>query len=276
MIYKKYGEVFKMIREKHNYTLESISGHGVSKSILSKFERGEARLTLEKFISTLYYMKVSLEEYEHYLNDYYPNEWENLIDDILNASLVNDIQKLKELYILSDSLDLHFTKLAAKSSWTTLTPAESEDLTAFFYEIEIWGVKEFMVLTLTMNNIQPSDIIYIIDSFFKNDTNVLRSDKHRYYLGICCCFASLSLSLRGYKDASQNIINYVKIHNLINTMGIKNLYNATDGYWNYQFGDKNFGIRTIETSLTIYDQIASKEIALFYHRIFDEFLENSI
>ena len=47
---KKFGEIYKLFRESRKITLREIEHKGISRSQLSRFEKGETDLTITKFL----------------------------------------------------------------------------------------------------------------------------------------------------------------------------------------------------------------------------------
>ena len=66
---KNYGNALRSIRESKNMSLESLSDSTVSKSSLSKFERGQIDLTFKKLIGVLNRLNVSFSEFDLIANN---------------------------------------------------------------------------------------------------------------------------------------------------------------------------------------------------------------
>lgn len=273
MIYPKYGQLFKEIRKKHKYTLNDISNNIVSQATLSKFERGETSITIEKFVSALYTMEISLEEFELYMNKHSSNEWEILLENITDAIICGDEKRLRAYYNQALSMDLQYTALAAKCAWTSLTQEESEDITTFLYELSIWGTKEILVFALVLKDIQSKDIIYLTNILLRNTNYILSSLKHRNYVLICGCKASIVLSSRGYKDQSRYVLKKIEELDLTNLMALKNLHNMSLGYWEYCFEDGITGLSKIQRGIEICDELSTKEVASYYRNSFKKLLK---
>ena len=57
------GKVFRDFRLNGNYSLAQAAGNQVSTSQLSRFERGESELTVDKFLAVLDNIQVSVENF---------------------------------------------------------------------------------------------------------------------------------------------------------------------------------------------------------------------
>ncbi|MDT2859014.1 helix-turn-helix transcriptional regulator [Lactococcus lactis] len=53
MPYKRYGEIFKKLREQKNFSLSHFSEIGISKASLSRFELGQTMISFERLDSAL-------------------------------------------------------------------------------------------------------------------------------------------------------------------------------------------------------------------------------
>ena len=62
---KDIGAVFRQIRESRHISLEEATGGEFSRSMLSRFERGENDLTTQRFFQALQQIKTSLSEFSH-------------------------------------------------------------------------------------------------------------------------------------------------------------------------------------------------------------------
>lgn len=165
MVYKKFGYVFRQIREQKHISLSDFSSIGISKATLSRFERAETMMNFEKVVQALQLMGIGLEEYEYLLNDYAPNESEYLLKEIETAFLKQDKKELNNLHKITLEAGYPYISLAAKSSYTELSPENIDTITDYLYDIKVWGQIELYVFYFTMNKLNIRDILYILDLF---------------------------------------------------------------------------------------------------------------
>ena len=76
---KNYGEAFRYFRKLNGYSLEYAAADSISKSQLSRFERGENEISLSTFFELLSNINVSIENFCNYLEHYKRSE----LDDFL-------------------------------------------------------------------------------------------------------------------------------------------------------------------------------------------------
>ncbi|WP_339014769.1 helix-turn-helix domain-containing protein (plasmid) [Lactococcus garvieae] len=273
MVYKKYGDIFRKLREQHHLPLSSFSSAGISKTALSNFERGESMMSFEKVVVALQIMGVSLEEFEHFLNGYSLSDSDFLLEEIEKETVSQNFTKLKMLYTKARSQGYPYLALAAKSSWSALDEEETEKLVDLLYETEVWGYKEICVCYLTINNFSTRDILTIIDSFLVPGQELFNSLKYRGYLVQVCCRAVTTLSSRGYKEYAEHILNRIDAYSLVHTMFHRNLRNITKGYWIYCFVDAEEGKAMMSKGIQIFKDISTPEVAGYYQSRYEHFVE---
>ena len=69
MIYKKYGEVFRRIREQKRF-LSEFKAVETPKTTLSKFEGRKSMIGFEKVVIAPQFIHIGLDEFEQMLNGY--------------------------------------------------------------------------------------------------------------------------------------------------------------------------------------------------------------
>lgn len=94
-----YGELIRKIRLDKRQSLEEISDGIMSYSLLSKFERGETMLTIDKFFKILDKLNIGFDEFELMLNGYQDNPVKMFFSIIKYYYKNKDVCKLKEKMI---------------------------------------------------------------------------------------------------------------------------------------------------------------------------------
>ena len=72
--YDNLGEVFKNLRTNRHISLKQISNERVSAAQISRFERGESDISLEKFLIALSNMHIEVSEFMDAVNNYQRTE----------------------------------------------------------------------------------------------------------------------------------------------------------------------------------------------------------
>ena len=270
MVYKKFGYVFRQIREQKHISLSDFSSIGISKATLSRFERAETMMNFEKVVQALQLMGIGLEEYEYLLNDYAPNESEYLLKEIETAFLKQDKKELNNLHKIALEAGYPYISLAAKSSYTELSPENIDTITDYLYDIKVWGQIELYVFYFTMNKLNIRDILYILDLFIlEKNHKIFNSVKYLEIFVCACCRAIALLASKGYQEYSAHILNRVEALDLVQSMFLRNLLNLSKGFWTYRFKDEKAGNQMMLQALEIFHLMGNQEIAGYYQQQYD-------
>lgn len=266
------GKVFRRLREQREYPLSSFFLLGISKSALSKFERGESMMSFDKVVAALQYMGVSLEDFEQFINDYNLGEIDYLIDKIQSETFRQNSDKLLKLAQKANQLNFSYIALAAKSSSSELSFEEVEQITQYFYSIKHWSYKELSIFYFTMKDMATKDILYILNVFLGKGHELFQSTKARSYFVHSCCQAIALFSDRGYHNFAKYVLDKIDSHELVNTMFLRNTRNLVRGYWIYCFENKVEGNKMMLRALEILDSIGVQDVADYYHSKYDKFV----
>lgn len=268
MVFKKYGDTFRRLREQRNISINSFVEVGVSKSALSKFERGESMMGFENVVKSLQKMEVSLEEFEHFLNDYSTGEKETILEEIEKAILLEDQSKLLTLAQRADNLEIPYLSVSIKSLYLEISVEELEEIIDHLYDLEIWSYMELYIFYFIIEHLKTKDILNILDLFLSNGHNVFNSERYRAHFIQAACHAITTLSSRGFQEYAQYIINRIEHYHLITTMFHRNLMNATKGFWVYCFREKQEGKKIIQDAIEIFKAVSTPQIANYYQKRF--------
>ena len=95
----KFGEIYKLFRESRKITLRDIEHRGISRSQLSRFEKGETDLTTTKFFLALEQINVPIEEFMYAVKDFKRDCFYQLIDEVKQCFLNRNVPKLHKMLI---------------------------------------------------------------------------------------------------------------------------------------------------------------------------------
>lgn len=264
MVYSKYGLTFRKIREQKRYTLSDFVQSGISKPALSKFERGESMMSFEKVYLALQTMHISLSEYENILHNFTNDEYLVLFTQIEIAMFQNNGTILLNLQHKATNFDLIFLPLCIKALYSSLSFDESEILTNFFYEIEVWGTIELYLFYFSVHTLNPKDISYILKHIFNENQVFFNSKEHTDIFTKGCCKAIYHLSQHGYKDDAETFLEQLERHHLIQSMSLRVLKNMTHGHWMSCFTKENIGKQKILEGLDIFKKVGTMEEYYYY------------
>ena len=158
---KEIGAVFRQIRESSHISLEEATGGEFSRSMLSRFERGENDLTTQRFFQALQQIKTSLSEFSHLAGiDQHSFIPKLLKEHYENMSLEHD-QALYQRYQLAYQKDHKkedfLASIILKAKILGLYPevelAASQEELDFLYDylfsVMVWGNFELSLFSLT-------------------------------------------------------------------------------------------------------------------------------
>lgn len=94
---ENYGSIFREMRQSRQMSLKQVADEMISLSQLSRFERGESDITLEKLLSILGKIKVAPLEFLNRVFDYQVDAQVHLLRDMMRSHYQKDIEKLKKL-----------------------------------------------------------------------------------------------------------------------------------------------------------------------------------
>ena len=270
VVYKKYGEVFKNIRQQKGFKLTSFEH--ISAAALCKFERGISLLKFDKLLSVLNKVSITLGEYEKCLNNYDLDEHEILIQNTIISIVLNNKDELPKAYKEALILKEQYLALAIKGQYTKLNIVEREKLNDYFEQIITWRYIDLYTLHLSLDWLEVSQILFIVEGFFvSNNIKMLNSLEHRIRIVLIVCRASMILISKGYMEKSQDLLNYISQKDFKHTMFTKNTVNFLKGFWEHQFGTKEKGIALMKTSLNNFDLLSYSEISTYYKHLYEKY-----
>ncbi|MCO4466292.1 Positive transcriptional regulator, MutRfamily [Streptococcus infantarius subsp. infantarius] len=256
------GKILRKIRKGKNISLTFIADKYLSKSQISRFERGESEISCIRLINILDKMNVTLDEFMIlYNNDNKKNQsFIDLLEYIRKAYSEQEVDTLINLLNTQNNFQLSkFDKTMIKSILYTIDssikPSQEEllELTDYLFKVEFWGYYEIILLGNCAPTIDYSSLIlltremlrnYIYSSLNKNNKKLVTQ------LAINCLITSIEH--RKFNDC-----NYLikKIKKLLD--GELNYYEQTvflyaEGFFEFK-KSKNKGKEKMEQALQVFE-----------------------
>lgn len=272
MIYKKYGNTFRLLRNQKQLPLSNFSSIAPSKSTISKFERGDTMMGFDKVLASLQILGVSLDEFEFLLNGFTLDDSKYLMQEIELAIIERNISRLQELNSIAKDSGLQYIALTAKVYFTSLDEQEIELITDYFFSLDVWLISDLWILSFTITQLDIHDSLHILDKLIADKDNMMRSTTYGYYLVKVICDASLRLIKLGYKDYAKHLLDQIQNSSMIkisthNFMFLRNLFDLTLGCWIFNFQERAKGKNMIEKSLRTFEEIGTSELADYYRNL---------
>ncbi|WP_285023809.1 Rgg/GadR/MutR family transcriptional regulator [Lactococcus garvieae] len=275
MVYAKYGEIFKKIRVQNKFLLTDFETINISKSVISKFERGETMISFEKLFFALDMMGVTLRDYEYYLNNSTISESEYLVNQVLIAELQQNTEKLALLKDQAESVDWKIA-LVIKSIEEPLSLSDKNKLHNYFLSLKAsWYYSDLCLFFLSIHELRTEDILNILRLFFLENHPILQSERGIYYVVKSCCRAITLLSFRNRKEEANEIIISIQAIYHQESMYLNNLLRFCKGFWLYKFEDKFVGDSMMVQSLNIFKELCPSYIAKYYQDKYERYVSSN-
>ena len=284
---KNYGEAFRYFRKLNGYSLEYAAADSISKSQLSRFERGENEISLSTFFELLSNINVSIENFCNYLEHYKRSELDDFLVNLspnfysLNTKgleeIKNEQQKLFEKsgekthkintimvqgllnqidcnYVVSrDDLNLVYDYLFQKERWES-------------YEITLIG---------NLYHLFEIDYIYRVGKEILERTHYYEKIGKNRNLVVSAClnfwFCCLENSHLIYADYFE-----MKLKEILKDdtkVFEKSTFKFIEGYKIYLTESKESGIKQMNNVIKYFEFIESKNIALYFKKRLNELID---
>lgn len=283
---KNYGEAFRYFRKLNGYSLYAATDF-ISKSQLSRFERGENEISLSTFFKLLSNINVSIENFCNYLEHYKRSELDDFLVNLspnfysLNTKgleeIKNEQQKLFEKsgekthkintimvqgllnqidcnYVVSrDDLNLVYDYLFQKERWE-------------FYEITLIG---------NLYHLFEIDYIYRVGKEILERTHYYEKIGKNRNLVVSAClnfwFCCLENSHLIYADYFE--MELKKLLKDDTKVFEKSTFKFVEGYKIYLTESKESGIKQMDNVIKYFEFIESKSIALYFQKRLNELVD---
>ena len=165
----KLGKTLRKIRKSKQVSINSIADEHLSKSQISRFERGESEISCIRLINILDKLHITLDEFlilhdsdnkktvsfaqlVHYIRKEYSQQNVNNIKSLLNDSTTHHLNSFEQTMVKSIIFTLD----------ENVSPSESdlEDLTDYLFKVENWGYYEIILLANCIRTIQYNTAFY--------------------------------------------------------------------------------------------------------------------
>ena len=284
---KNYGEAFRYFRKLNGYSLEYAAADSISKSQLSRFERGENEISLSTFFELLSNINVSIENFCNYLEHYKRSELDDFLVNLspnfysLNTKgleeIKNEQQKLFEKsgekthrintimvqgllnqidcnHIVSrDDLNLVYDYLFQKERWESYEITLIGNLYHLFEIDYIYRVgKEILERT------------HYYEKIGKNRNLVVSACLNFWF----CCLENLHLVYADYFE-----INLKRLLKDDTKVFEKSTFKFIEGYKIYLTESKESGIKQMQNVIKYFEFIESKNIALYFQRRLNQLVD---
>ncbi|WP_142999117.1 helix-turn-helix domain-containing protein, partial [Streptococcus mitis] len=211
---KNLGQILKKIREAKGLSLSNVANDKISTSQLSRFENGYTDITLNKLLSVLKTLDVSLEEFMYLGRGFHKMSNFEVIDKINNYFYKNNSPALRRLLInftekeeekLSKKLTIILIKLKLQEiEKDNIVPTEEIDfISDYLFSVDTWGEFELELFSSTMEIFSQSSIMILTKEMARRTDFYKHLPTHRRLITSMLFNAfSLSVERNNIVDAS--------------------------------------------------------------------------
>lgn len=278
MIYKKYGEVFKTIRQQHGFALSYFESVGISKGMLSRFENGKSMLSFDKLILALQEMNMSLQIFLVFINNKVPDYVETKFKSIDTAYWNGNTKKLKEIYEEhiqyynpkegKFGIENYVIAFSAKAHFSPLKKDELEKIGSYLERVIVWSLYELNILLNLVEQL-PLELLC------KLMKKLIHDEEYRYIwtnaeFRLLIVRVIFRTSLRyievNMKNNSQSIIEQSRVLIPEDDFTCAILIRFAEGYWFYKYGNEILGNKIMKQVIKILEDIDAVHYRNFFIR----------
>lgn len=278
------GSTLRKIRKGKQISLSAIADDNLSKSQISRFERGESEISCIRLINILDKLNISLDEFIiiHDNNCSDNESFANLVHYLRKEYSSNNIENIASLLSNSTKYNVdEYIRTMIKSILHTLdsniTPSNEEifRLTDYLFKVENWGYYEIILLGNCVRTINYDTYFLLTKEMLNNYiySSLNKTNKRLIsQLAINCLI--LSIDLKYFSNCSY-LISKIKIllENELNFFEQTVFLYAT-GYFEFKMNSLD-GIEKMEQALKVFDILGEKQIKNQYLEHFNKYVKNN-
>lgn len=279
----KLGITLRKVRKGKQISLCSVADEHLSKSQISRFERGESEISCIRLINILDKLHITLDEFLILHDENYTKteSFANLIQYIRKQYSLQNINNIQSL--LSDSSNYtldSFEKTMVKSILHTMDSRiiSSDDellqLADYLFKVEKWGYYEIILLGNCVRTINYNSYFLLTKEMLNNYiySSLNKTNKRIVTQLAINCFI-LSIDKEEFSNCSY-LINEIKglLENELNFYEQTVFLYAT-GYYEFK-RQLSSGIETMKQAIQVLDILGEDKLKLHYTSHFDKLVNN--
>lgn len=266
----KLGITLRKVRKGKQVSLCSVADENLSKSQISRFERGESEISCIRLINILDKLHITLDEFLILHDKDYTNteSFANLVQYIRKQYSSQSIDNISRLLSDTSSYTLNsFEKTMIKSILHTMdssiVPSEDESLqlTDYLFKVEKWGYYEIILLGNCVRTINYNSYFLLTKEMLNNYIYSSLNKRIVTQLAINCLI--LSIDKEEFSNCSY-LIEEIKV--LLNNE--LNFYEQTvflyaTGYYEFK-RQLSSGIETMKQAIQVLDILGEDKLKSHY------------
>lgn len=269
----KLGITLRKVRKGKQISLCSVADEHLSKSQISRFERGESEISCIRLINILDKLHITLDEFLIlHDQDYTKTEsFANLVQYIRKQYSSQNINNIQSLLSDSSNYTLNsFEKAMVKSILHTMdssvTPSDEEilQLTDYLFKVEKWGYYEIILLANCIRTIPYTSCFLLTKEMLKNYiySSLNKTNKKLVtQLAINCLIVSIdkgefhhcTFLIREIKKLLDNELNYYE----------QTVFLYALGYFEFKKDPSN-GTEKMKQAIQVFEILGEEHIKAHY------------
>lgn len=278
----KLGKTLRKIRKSKQVSINSIADEHLSKSQISRFERGESEISCIRLINILDKLHITLDEFlilhdsdnkkkvsfaqlVHYIRKEYSQQNVNNIKSLLNGSTTHHLNSFEQTMVKSIIFTLD----------ENVSPSESdlEDLTDYLFKVENWGYYEIILLANCIRTIQYNTAFLLTKEMLKNYIySTLNKTNKRLVtqLAINCLIVSIdkkifqncTFLIEEIRKLLKNELNYYE----------QTVFLYATGYFEFEMKNQS-GVEKMQQALKVFGILGEDSIKSQYQKHYNKLIK---
>lgn len=275
------GSTLRKIRKGKQITLSAVADKHLSKSQISRFERGESEISCIRLINILDKLNISLDEFLIlHDKDYTKTEsFVNLVQYIRKQYSSKIIDNIKSLLSVTSSFNLNsYETTMIKSILYTLdidvAPSDEEllQLTDYLFNVEKWGYYEIILLGNCVRTINYNSYFLLTKEMIKNYIySSLNKTNKRLVTQLAINCLIISIDKNKFSDCTYLISEIEKLLNNELNFYEQTVFLYVTGYFEHKFELEN-GDKKAEQAIQIFEFLGENQMKSQYEEHYKKYI----
>lgn len=275
------GSTLRKIRKGKQITLSAVADKHLSKSQISRFERGESEISCIRLINILDKLNISLDEFLIlHGKDYIKTEsFVNLVQYIRKQYSSKNIDNIKSLLSVTSSFNLNsYETTMIKSILYTLdidvAPSDEEllQLTDYLFNVEKWGYYEIILLGNCVRTINYNSYFLLTKEMIKNYIySSLNKTNKRLVTQLAINCLIISIDKNKFSDCTYLISEIEKLLNNELNFYEQTVFLYVTGYFEHKFELEN-GDKKAEQAIQIFEFLGENQMKSQYEEHYKKYI----
>lgn len=276
------GSTLRKIRKGKQITLSAVADKHLSKSQISRFERGESEISCIRLINILDKLNISLDEFLIlHDKDYTKTEsFVNLVQYIRKQYSSKNIDNIKSLLSVTSSFNLNsYETTMIKSILYTLdidvAPSDEEllQLTDYLFNVEKWGYYEIILLGNCVRTINYNSYFLLTKEMIKNYIySSLNKTNKRLVTQLAINCLIISIDKNKFSDCTYLISEIEKLLNNELNFYEQTVFLYATGYFEHKFELEN-GAKKAKQAIQIFEFLGENQMKSQYEEHYKKYIQ---